>query len=228
MRVLLVDDERPLLSALEEVLTRDGYTVRTATDGLQGMSMALKESYDAVVLDVMLPGKNGFEVLRSLRASGRSMPIMLLTARGELPDRVLGLDSGADDYMVKPFEIEEFLARVRALTRRKGTLCATDDISFSNAVFSPTEYTITCNGNQMRLSKRETEILQYFFSNNGSVIKKESLFAKVWGYDNTADISSVEVYISFIRKKLKHIGADICITSVRGVGYRIEEGKCSE
>ena len=221
MKLLLVEDERAMCEALEEIFTKSGYTVQLAYDGSEGMRYALGESFDVIVLDVMLPGQSGLSILRAMRAQGRSTPVLLLTARAEVSDRVVGLDCGADDYLTKPFAMEELLARVRALSRRTGEISGSDALYFSDVTLRPLAYTLSRGPQQIRLSKRETEILTYFLQRRHAVVQKEDLYTKIWGYDNSADIASVEVYVSFLRKKLTHLGAHMEIQSVRGVGYRL-------
>ncbi len=212
-----------MYTALQEVFSRSGFSVQIACDGGEGMRRALSECYDVIVLDVMLPGESGLNILRAMRRQGRSTPVLLLTARADVSDRVAGLDCGADDYLTKPFAVEELLARVRALTRRKGELVQNDALYFSDITLKPLDYTMWCSARQIRLSKREMEIMKYFLTRSHTVVQKEDLFTKVWGYDNAADISNVEVYISFLRKKLQHLNAHVEIHSVRGVGYRLQD-----
>ncbi len=222
MKLLLVEDERAMTEALEEAFVKSGYTVQIAYDGTEGMRVALNECFDVIVLDVMLPGQHsGLAILRALRQQKRSTPVMLLTARADVSDRVVGLDCGADDYLTKPFALEELLARVRALSRRTGELEKSDALHFADITLLPRAYTLSRGQESVRLSKRETEIFSYFLQRKHTAVQKEDLYTRIWGYDNTADISIVEVYISFLRKKLTHIHAHVEIQSVRGVGYRL-------
>ena len=221
MKLLLVEDERAMTEALEEAFVKSGYTVQVAYDGTEGMRFALNESFDVIVLDVMLPGHSGLSILRAMRQQRRSTPVLLLTARSDVSDRVVGLDCGADDYLTKPFALEELLARVRALSRRSGDMEKSDALHFADITLHPRAYTLSSGQETIRLSKRETEIFSYFLQRKHTAVQKEDLYTKIWGYDNTADISIVEVYISFLRKKLNHIHAHVEIQSVRGVGYRL-------
>ena len=221
VRLLLVEDERAMTDALHEAFLKSGYTVQVAYDGTEGMRIALNECFDVIVLDVMLPGHSGLSILRALRQNKRSTPVMLLTARAEVSDRVVGLDCGADDYLTKPFALEELLARVRALARRSGELEKSDALHFSDITLLQRAYMLSRGQESVRLSKRETEIFSYILQRKHMAVQKEDLYTRVWGYDSTADSSIVEVYISFLRKKLAHIHAHVEIQSVRGVGYRM-------
>ncbi len=221
MKLLLIEDERAMANALEEAFLKSGYAMQLAYDGTEGMRFALNESFDVIVMDVMLPGHSGLSILRAMRQQKRATPVLLLTARTDVSDRVVGLDCGADDYLTKPFALEELLARVRALSRRSTELEKNDALHFADITLMPHAYTLTCGQESVRLSKRETEIFSYFLQRKHTAVQKEDLYIKIWGYDNTADISIVEVYISFLRKKLHHIHAHVEIQSVRGVGYRL-------
>ncbi len=221
MKLLLVEDERAMTDALTEAFLKSGYTVQVAYDGTEGMRIALTICFDVIVLDVMLPGHSGLSILRALRQQKRSTPVMLLTARADVNDRVVGLDCGADDYLTKPFALEELLARIRALSRRTDDSEKSDALHFSDITLLPRAYTIYSGQESIRLSKRETEIFSYFLQRKSAAVQKEDLYTRIWGYDSTADPSIVEVYISFLRKKLAYIHAHVEIQSVRGVGYRM-------
>ena len=220
MRILVVEDEARLAGTLRDVFSENNYTVTVAQDGVSGCDEAVSGIYDAAVVDVMLPGREGFEIVRRLRAERVATPVLLLTARGETADRVYGLDCGADYYLTKPFEVRELLACVRALLRRPGEVQA-DEISYGGTRLNGANYRMLCGERSIRLSAREFEMMRLLMLQKGAIIPKERLLVKVWGYDAEVDESSVEVYISFLRKKLQHIGSDLEIKSVRRVGYHL-------
>lgn len=224
MRVLIVEDEVRLADALVQILKTQRYDAETVHDGEDGLAYALSGQYDVVILDVMLPVRNGFEIVREMRAKKVATPVLMLTAKDEVTDKINGLDCGADDYMTKPFIPEELLARARALSRRKGEVVI-NDISFSDLTLSTATYDLSANGKSIRLGFKEFEVLKILMSNPNIVIRKEDLISKVWGMDSEAEDNNVEVYISFLRKKLFFLGSAAEITTVRKVGYRIEEGR---
>ena len=224
MRVLIVEDEVRLADALIQILKTQHYDAETVHDGNDGLDYALSGQYDAVILDVMLPGKNGFEIVREMRAKKISTPVLMLTAKDEIGDKISGLDYGADDYMTKPFIPEELLARLRAMSRRKGEVVI-NEITFADLSLSLATYDLSANGKSIRLGFKEFEVLKILMSNPNMVIKKEDLIAKVWGYDSEAEDNNVEVYISFLRKKLFFLGSRAEITTLRKVGYKIEDSK---
>ena len=222
MRLLLVEDEKRMAQALCEILRLEKYAVDWCDDGFSGMDAVESGLYDLIVLDVMLPGRSGFDIVRQARCSGIKTPILMLTAKGELDDKVTGLDSGADDYLTKPFQTRELLARLRALGRRNinstdGTL-AYGDISLDANTFT---LSCTTNGQTVRLSEKEYRILEYLIANQGQILTREQLAVKIWGYESDAEYNNVEVYMSFVRKKLNFVGAKTEIKAVRGVGYEL-------
>ncbi len=225
MRLLLVEDEKRMADAVSELLRLEKFDVDVFHDGLEGLDAFMSEGYDAAILDVMLPGKNGFEILESGRKAGVKTPTLMLTARSDVSDKVYGLDLGAEDYLTKPFQVEELLARVRALCRRNanlsnGLLCAGDIALNRNTC------TLSCKstGNEVRLSDKEFRIIEYLIANQKQIVSREQLALKIWGYESEAEYNNVEVYISFTRKKLKFIGSLTEIKSVRGVGYELRDG----
>lgn len=222
MKLLLIEDEKRMAQALSELLCREGYETDCFYDGDEGLFAAENGSYDGILLDVMLPGIDGFEIIRRLRAGGNTTPVLMLTARSELSDKVMGLDGGADDYLTKPFVTEELLARVRALCRRTGS-CAADNLSFGDISLIPASLTLCCNrtGQSVRVSDKEFRILEYMVKNRGRILTREQLALKIWGYDCEAEYNNVEVYMSFTRKKLAFAGSKTEIKSVRGVGYEL-------
>jgi len=222
MRLLLVEDEKQLAEALTELLTKNKHTVDTVYDGETGLDYALTGIYDVIILDIMLPRLNGLELLQQLRLSGISTPTILLTAKGELQDKVTGLDAGADDYLVKPFAAPELLARIRALSRRKGEMIVDDTLSFADFHLNLSSYELEGKYGNVRLTLKEFEIIKYFMYRPHRVVTKDELIEKVWGFDSEADYNNIEVYISFLRKKLIHIGSDAVIITLRGIGYKLE------
>ena len=211
MRVLVVEDEVRLAATLQDLLELNGYTVDVCHDGEAGLDNALTSIYDVILLDVMLPKLDGFTVLRRLRAEGSTTPVLMLTARSELTDRVNGLDSGADYYLTKPFEPKELLACIRALTRRQPELRQ-----------KKTSFTLSCGERSVRLSRKEFDMMEMLMLNQKLVITKEKLLLKVWGYESDAEDNNVEVYISFLRKKLDHLHSQVKIRTIRMVGYCLE------
>ena len=222
MRILLVEDEKRMAEALCEILRLEKYEVDYFDNGLDGLLAIESGIYDIVILDVMLPKMNGFEVAKTARSKGVTTPIMMLTAKAELDDKVEGLDSGADDYLTKPFMTKELLARLRALGRR--TLGSTNSIiSYGDITLDTATFTLTCitNAQSVRLSEKEYRILEYMIANSGQILTREQLSVKIWGFENEAEYNNVEVYMSFTRKKLNFIGAKTEIKAVRGIGYEL-------
>lgn len=223
MRILIIEDERRLAGTLADMAGEEGYQADMAHDGEKGLDSALTGVYDAIVLDVMLPRLDGFEVLRRLRAAGVQTPVMMLTARAELGDRVHGLDLGADYYLTKPFENAEFCACLRAVLRRQGELTP-ETLTFGDVRLSPALCELRRGEQSVTLSAKEMEIMRLLMSNRGQLIPKEQLLVKVWGYDSDAGDNNVEAYISFLRKKLALLGSHVTLAVQRRVGYRLEEG----
>lgn len=223
MRLLLGEDEKQLAEALTELLIKNKHTVDAVYDGEAGLDYALTGIYDVIILDIMLPRLSGLEMLKHLRSNGISTPTILLTAKGELQDKVTGLDAGADDYLVKPFAAPELLARIRALSRRKGELIVDDSLSFADFHLNLSSYELEGKHGNVRLTLKEFEILRYFMYRPHRAVTKDELIEKVWGFDSEADYNNIEVYISFLRKKLAHIGSRAVITTLRGIGYKLEE-----
>ena len=227
MKILLVEDEKRMSEALCEILRQEKYDTDSFWDGISGLDAARSGIYDLLILDVMLPGINGFDIARTVRREGIQAPILMLTARADTDDKVSGLDSGADDYLTKPFETKELLARVRALLRRNN-MQKTDDtgnlvsgdlkLDRNRSMLINTE-----NGMDVRLSEKELHILEIFLANEGTIIGKEQLAVKIWGFDNEAEYNNVEVYISFTRKKLQFLASMMEIKAVRGLGYELRK-----
>ena len=223
MRVLIVEDEARLASTLQDLLELNGYTADVSHDGESGLDNALSGIYDVVLLDVMLPKLDGFTVLRRLRAAGNATPVLMLTARSELGDRVEGLDCGADYYLTKPFEPKELLACIRALTRRQPELRNTDVLEYGDLKLVKNSFTLSCGDRSLRLSRKEFDMMELLMLNRELVITKENLLLKIWGYESDAEDNNVEVYISFLRKKLEHLHSAVKIKTIRMVGYCLEK-----
>ncbi len=221
MRVLIVEDEKRLAEALCQIMKEQHYVVDAVFDGEDGLAYALSVQYDVIVLDVMLPGRNGFDMVRALRASKVATPVLLLTARDELTDKVTGLDCGADDYMTKPFVPEELLARIRALARRQGDVVL-EELKYHDLTLSISTRTLSCGQKSVRLGFKEFEVFHLLMANTGIILSKEDLITKVWGAESEAEDNNVEAYISFLRKKLYFLSSRVQINTVRKVGYRLD------
>ncbi|MBE6814364.1 MAG: response regulator transcription factor [Ruminococcaceae bacterium] len=222
MRLLLVEDEKRMAEALCEILRLEKYEVDHYDNGVDGLSAIETDIYDIIILDVMLPGLNGFEIARRARSKGIKTPILMLTAKAEIDDKVTGLDCGADDYLTKPFMTKELLARLRALGRR--VLNSNDGVlSFGDITLDTNSLTLSCvtNSQSVRLSEKEYKILEYLIANSGQILTREQLAVKIWGFEDEAEYNNVEVYMSFTRKKLVFVGAKTEIKAVRGVGYEL-------
>ena len=220
MRVLLVEDEKRMAQALCEILRQEKYDVDHCADGLEGLAAIEAGAYDLVVLDVMLPHKDGFSIAREARAKGIRTPILMLTAKSELDDTVTGLDCGADDYLTKPFRTRELLARLRALGRRS-LRSADGALAFGDIELNRGASLLVCGENSVRLSEKEFRILEYLIANAGQILTREQIAVKIWGYESDAEYNNVEVYMSFARKKLNFVKARTEIKAVRGVGYEL-------
>lgn len=221
MRILLVEDEVHLAQALTEILKKNMYSADAVYDGQQGLEYAMSGVYDLLILDIMLPKMSGIEILKNLRAAKVSVPVLMLTAKDEIEDKVAGLDYGADDYMTKPFSTDELLARVRALLRRKGEV-VDDELCFGDIILKTKKNELVSGDNQVKLSLKEFQILELLMYNPNQILTKERIIDKIWGGDSDAEYNNVEVYISFLRKKIQFLGAKTEIKTVRGVGYSLE------
>ena len=222
MKLLIVEDEKRMAQALTEILRLEKYEVDCCFDGLSGMDYIETDIYDIVILDVMLPGMSGYEIVKRARQKGIRTPILMLTAKSELDDKVNGLDCGADDYLTKPFMTKELLARLRALVRRSTN--STDGIlSFGDISLDTAASTLTCSANNqsVRLSEKEYRILEYLIVNQGQILTREQLAVKIWGFESDTEYNNVEVYMSFTRKKLLFANSRTEIKAVRGIGYEL-------
>ncbi|MBR1983655.1 MAG: response regulator transcription factor [Clostridia bacterium] len=218
MKILLVDDERQFVDALSVILKQNNYAVDYAFNGEDGLDLALSGIYDLIILDVMMPKMDGFSVLKQIRKIGISAPVLILSAKSELNDKVDGLNLGADDYITKPFNTDEFLARIRALLRRKEKFTG-DVLTFGDLNLNRDTLELNCKDKKIVLGKKEFQILEMLILSDGKCIDKERFIEKIWGYDSDAEYNTIEVYISFIRKKLALICSSVEIKSLRGVGY---------
>lgn len=223
MRILVVEDSLRLADTLSEALTKAGYTVDVVNDGREGYENAVSGIYDIVILDLMLPTMNGYEVLAAIRREGQEVPVLILSAKTELEDKVEGFTLGADDYVTKPFEVKELLMRIQAIVRRRAgqeiislqagnLMLNTAACELSNSVSKKT----------MKIAGKEMQLLEFFLLNQNQVLEKEQIATKIWGYESNAEYNNVEVYVSFLRKKFKNLHADVQIRAVRGIGYILE------
>ena len=222
MQLLIVEDNERLAHTLEDLLCENGYSCDIVFDGTDGYEYAKTASYDAVILDVMLPGMNGFDILKKLRSEGINTPILILTAKSELEDRIHGLDYGADYYLTKPFNNDELLACLRALLRRQPQYVS-NSLQFGDLRLLTDLSELHCGTNSLSLNPKEMELLKILMLNTGSLMSKEVLITKVWGYNSDATFNNVEAYISFLRKKLSLLHSTVQIVSVRKMGYRLED-----
>jgi len=221
MRILIVEDEKRLAETLADIVTQNKDMADICHDGKSGLNNALSGIYDAIILDVMLPGMNGFDIVGEMRKNGNTTPVLMLTAKTELDDRINGLNSGADYYLTKPFETPELLACLRVITRR-GNDIKPDEPSFGDISVNLATSELVCKNHSVRLGSKELELIRLLIANRGILLSKESIYLKIWGYDGAAEDSIVEVYISFLRKKLEHVDSKVKISVVRRVGYRLE------
>ena len=222
MQVLVIEDEVRLAETLAQLLREQDYLVDTVHNGPDGLAYAESGQYDVIILDVMLPGMDGYHLAQSLRRKKNATPILMLTARSEVADKVTGLDCGADDYMTKPFAPDELLARIRALARRQGDV-ALEEIAFADLRLELASHMLLCGGKSVQLSPKEFDVLRLLMGALGGVVTKESLIGRIWGLESEAEDNNVEAYISFLRKKLLYLESVATITTLRKVGYRLEQ-----
>jgi DNA-binding response OmpR family regulator len=220
MKLLLAEDERDLSAAIARVLKFSKYDVRQAYDGQEAYDALHEEAFDGVILDVMMPKLTGFEVLQKIRGEGNNVPVLILTARSELDDKVLGLDSGADDYLTKPFQVKELLARIRAMLRRKG-VSLVEPHRIGDTSLNPDTFELVASKGKVRLTNKEFRLMEYLINNKNMLLSTERIMEAVWDFDSEAEINVVWVFISALRKKLEQIGSTYTIKAVRGVGYQL-------
>lgn len=221
MRILIVEDEKPLADAITQLLRDQHYDVDAVYDGKSGLDFALIGDYALIILDVMLPLMNGFDVVKALRQQKQSTPVLMLTAREATCDKITGLDCGADDYMTKPFDYNELFARVRALTRRVGEVVL-EELSFGDLTLNLDQAELSCANKTVHLSYKEFAIMKQLMQYPSMTVSKETLIVNVWGSSSDAVENNVEVYISFLRKKLRFLDSQVKITTLRRIGYRLE------
>lgn len=222
MRLLLAEDEQALSKALKTILERNNYSVDAAYDGQEALEYLEADNYDGVILDIMMPKVDGITVLQEIRKKGSLIPVLLLTAKSEVDDKVLGLDAGANDYLTKPFNSRELLARIRAMTRTQ-TVQANSQLKIGNVTLDRATYELSTASGTYRLANKEFQMMEMLMSNPRNLIPSERFMEKIWGYDSEAEINVVWVYISYLRKKLSALHADIQIKAMRNAGYTLEK-----
>ena len=223
MNILIIEDEYSLADAVAETLKSENYSFCIKTNGEDGEDEALTGTYDLILLDVMLPGKNGFEILKYLREEKIKTPVIMLTAKSEIDDKLNGLEHGADDYVTKPFSMRELVARIKAVLKRTNDIEDANILEFGDISLDIKNAKLKCNKNELQISGKELELLEQLLLNKNKILSKESLIEKIWGFDSDAEYNSVEVYITFIRRKLKLIESKVTIKAVRGLGYKLED-----
>ncbi len=224
MRVLLAEDERSMSNALKAILTKNNYSVDAVYDGEEAASYALASDYDVIIMDIMMPKMNGIDALKEIRKKGRTVPVIMLTAKSEIDDKVMGLDAGANDYLTKPFSSRELLARLRALTRQPA-VAADNTLRCGNLTLDRGSFELYTPSGKYRLAGKEFQMIELLMSNPGVLISTERFMDKIWGIDSEADISVVWTYLSYLRKKLTALDADVQIKATRNAGYSLEELK---
>ncbi|MEJ9211553.1 response regulator transcription factor [Bacillus smithii] len=222
MRLLVVEDHVDLLKSMIDILS-DEFEIDSATDGEEGLFLALQDIYDAIILDVMLPGMDGFDIVQRIRKEEIDTPVLFLTAKDSLEDRVKGLDFGGDDYLVKPFYASELKARIRALLRRSGSFTTKQTICYRGIELYGKDKDVMVDGHPIKLTAKQYELLEYLIHNKGTILTKEQIYDRVWGFDSDTTIAIVEVFIHHLRKKLEPFGYHTDIQTVRGVGYRLTD-----
>lgn len=221
VRILIVEDEKEIADGIQRILEEEGYQTDVTYDGLNGLDYILSGIYDLVLLDVMLPKINGFDILKNIRREGFSVPVIMLTAKSQTEDKVAGFDEGADDYLTKPFDAMELLARIRARLRG-GNTSTGRELVFSDMRLSPATYKLFGKDKSVKLSQKEFFLLEYLMTNPGQILTKDMILTKVWGFDSEPDYNNLEVYISFVRKKMRFVETKAQIITTKGVGYSIE------
>lgn len=222
MNALIIEDQYSLADAVKAMLEKEGFSATIETDGIRGEDEALSGVYDIVILDVMLPGKDGFQILNTIKAETET-PVIMVTAKGELADKLNGLENGADDYITKPFHLRELIARVNTVLRRVNHIKQVGFPSFGDVSVDLKNSDLHCNGECLSLTVKESKLLELLIVNKGSVVSREQIFLKVWGYLSNVEYNNVEVYISFLRHKLRLLRSSVKIVTIRGVGYKLEE-----
>ena len=222
MNILIVEDEYSLADAILETLKNEKFNVKIESNGEDGENEALTDNYDLIILDVMLPKKNGFDILKTLRQERVKTPIIMLTAKSEIEDKLNGLEHGADDYITKPFAMRELIARIKAVLKRTKNIEDTDYLEYGDIVLNIKNAKLKSNNNEIQISGKELKLLEQLLINKNQISSRESLAEKIWGYENDSEYNNVEVYITFVRRKLKLIESNVTIKAVRGVGYKLD------
>ena len=222
MKILIIEDEYKLADAISEMLKKEKFTTKIITDGDAGEDEALTNIYDLILLDVMLPKRNGFEILNTLRKEKIDTPVIMLTAKSELDDKLKGLENGADDYITKPFHMKELIARIKIILKRQMKTEDTEIIEYEDLKLDKRTGKIISKDNEISINGKELELLEVLMLNKNQIVNRETLANKIWGYNSEAEYNNVEVYMSFLRKKLKAINSKVKIKAVRGIGYKIE------
>lgn len=223
MKILIIEDEYSLADAIAETLQKENYTTKIVTNGEDGEDEALTNIYDLILLDVMLPKKDGFEILKNLKAEKINAPIIMITAKSELVDKLKGLENGVDDYITKPFHMRELIARIKIVLKRNSNIEDDNILEYSDLKLDLSTGKMSSNGNEISINGKELELLEILLLNKNQIVNKEVLINKIWGYDINAEYNYVEVYASFLRKKLKLLKSKVKIKAVRGMGYKVEE-----
>ena len=222
MKILIIEDQYSLADAIAETLKKENFLVKIVTDGEDGEEEALTDVYDLILLDVMLPHKDGFEILKEVRREKIETPVIMLTAKSEIYDKLNGLENGADDYITKPFHMKELIARIKVILKRNTKVSDINVLEFGNLKFNTKTGEMSCEENSITINGKELELLETLLINKNQIMNRENLANKIWGYDSEAEYNNVEVYISFLRKKLRLLKANIKIKAIRGIGYKVE------
>ena len=223
MKILIIEDEYSLADAIAETLQKENYNTKIVTNGEEGEDEALTGIYDLILLDVMLPGKDGFEILKNLKNEKINTPIIMITAKSEIGDKLKGLENGAEDYITKPFHMRELVARIKIVLKRNSNIEDNNILEFSDLKLDLSTGIMSSNGNEISINGKELELLEILLLNKNQIVTKEMIINKIWGYDSEAEYNYVEVYASFLRKKLKILKSKVKIKAVRGTGYKMEE-----
>lgn len=223
MKILIIEDEYSLADAIAETLKKENFTTNIITNGEEGENEALSNIYDLILLDVMLPNKDGFEILNNLRKEKIETPIIMLTAKSEMSDKLNGLENGADDYITKPFHMRELIARIKVVLKRKINIKDTNILEYGDLKLDLRTGRMSANSTEISINGKELDLLEILLLNKNQIASREMLANKIWGYNSEAEYNNVEVYVSFLRKKLKLLKSNVKIKAVRGIGYKVEE-----
>ena len=223
MKILIIEDEYSLADAIAETLKKENFDVKIITDGIEAEDEALTNIYDLILLDVMLPSKNGFQILKTLKEEKIEAPIIMLTAKSEIYDKLNGLENGADDYITKPFHMRELIARIKVVLKRKVNIEDSNILEFKDLKLDLRTGKMSSNDNEIAINGKELELLEVLLLNKNQITDREQIANKIWGYNSDSEYNNVEVYVSFLRKKLKLIKSNVKIKAVRGIGYKLED-----